>query len=36
MRWMRGGIPQPDLIIEALSDELAEIDDALSKLPSTG
>jgi hypothetical protein len=28
----RGGIPQPDLIIEGLNDRLAEIDDALSKL----
>ena len=31
----RGGIPQPDLIIEGLRDKLAEIDDALSKLPPT-
>src|SRR5262249_25501523 len=28
----RGGIPEPDLIIEGLTERLAEIDEALSKL----
>ena len=28
----RGGVPQPDLIIEGLREELGEIDDALSQL----
>jgi len=31
----RGGIPQPDLIIEGLRDKLSEIDDALSRLAPT-
>lgn len=31
----RGGIPQPDLIIEGLLEKLGEIDDALSKLAPT-
>jgi hypothetical protein len=31
----RGGIPEPDLIIEGLREKLSEIDDALSKLGPT-